>query len=223
MSKDYKQSGKRPAAGAGKRGGGGSGGSIFAGLFIGLCLGIAIAVAAALYLNKSPNPFGSRVSKAGAAAQPSPGQPEVLAPTGGGKAPIAVPPLPPASDPATPAKPAPDRFDFYTMLPELGGDAKPEPKAVVPSKPPEANPPATVQPAKGSYLQAGAFQNETDADNLKAKLALLGIEANIQTSEVAGKGVLHRVRIGPLARLEDIDRLRSQLSVNGVDSALIKQ
>jgi len=213
MSKDYKSS-KRPAASSGKRGGGGGGGTM-AGLFIGLCLGLAIAVGAALYLNKTPNLFAKQAPLP-PAAKPAPSVPEILAPTGAGngKAPnSAVPPAPGAQGKDG------ERFDFYTMLPELGGDQQ----AAAPAKPAEATPPATVQPPRGSYLQVGAFQNETDADNLKAKLALLGMEAGIQTTEVAGKGVLHRVRVGPLAMAEDVDRIRAQLRVNGMDATLVKQ
>ncbi|HEY9103583.1 SPOR domain-containing protein [Chitinimonas sp.] len=228
MAKDYKNSGRKPAA-SGKRSGGSSGGgSVFAGLIIGLCLGVAIAVAAALYLNKTPNPFGSKApaNPAPQPAAPSTARPpEVMAPSGGSKqAPVeAVPPAPhgkPAANAPAQAQPQQgDRFDFYRMLPELGG----EPKAGTTAKPADVTPPTTVQPAKGSYLQVGAFQTEKDADNLKAKLALLGMEATIQTSEVTGKGLLHRVRVGPLASADDIDRVRAQLKVNGIDSALVKQ
>lgn len=227
MAKDYKNSGRKPAS-SGKRSGGSSGGgSVFAGLIIGLCLGVAIAVAAALYLNKTPNPFGNK-SSANPAPQPSAPsssgarQPEVMAPSGGSKqAPVEAVPPAPHGKPATssPAQQQDDRFKFYEMLPEQGKEPKPNTAA----KPADATPPALVQPAKGSYLQVGAFQTEKDADNLKAKLALLGMEATIQTSEVTGKGLLHRVRVGPLAGAEDIDRVRAQLKVNGIDSALVKQ
>ena len=72
------------------------------------------------------------------------------------------------------------------------------------------------------FLQAGAFGSAGDADNQKAKLALLGFEAKVETVEVDGKGTMHRVRIGPYGRLDDINRVRSTLAANGVDAALIK-
>ncbi|MGQ5524631.1 SPOR domain-containing protein [Chitinimonas sp. PSY-7] len=211
MSKDYKQSNRKSSST--RRSSGGSS-SVFAGLLIGLCLGIAIAVAAALYLNKTPNPFASPDKPAAPKVEAQPPEPEIMQPPGQNKPVTTLP-----ATPASPTKPQPDRFDFYTMLPELGGDPKPPPV----TKAPDATPPATVAPPRGTYLQAGAFQNETDADNLKAKLALVGVEANIQTAEVPGKGVIHRVRIGPLAQPEDIDRIRAQLKVNGIDSSLVKQ
>lgn len=213
MSKDYKQSSRKSTSSARRSSGGGS--SIFAGLLIGLCIGIAIAVAAALYLNKTPNPFAQHAQPKPPKVEATPPKPEILLPPGQKPA----DPVNPAAGKPTPAQPEGDRFDFYTMLPELGGEPKPAPVA----KAPDNAPPAKVVPPSGTYLQAGAFQNETDADNLKAKLALVGVEANIQTAEVPGKGVWHRVRIGPLARAEDIDRVRAQLKVNGIDASLVKQ
>ena len=72
------------------------------------------------------------------------------------------------------------------------------------------------------FLQAGAFQNAPDADNLKARLALLGVEATIQTTTLADKGVWHRVRVGPYTRVEELNRTRDTLKQNGIDTALIK-
>ncbi len=71
-------------------------------------------------------------------------------------------------------------------------------------------------------LQAGAFQNAADADNLKARLALLGFEATIETSAMADKGTLHRVRVGPYTSVEELNRTRDTLKQNGVQTTLIK-
>jgi len=121
--------------------------------------------------------------------------------------------LPPASAPreATPAAPetAPS-FDFYKVLP---GDAAGEL--------PPSTAPAT--PVPRYYLQAGAFQSPADADNLKAQLALLGVEAVIQTSEVPGKGVFHRVRVGPFTAMDEVNRTRSLLAQNNIPATLVKE
>ena len=117
---------------------------------------------------------------------------------------------PPESVPveATPATPetAPS-FDFYKVLP---GDA------------PGELPPSAA-PVPRYYLQAGAFQNPNDADNLKAQLALLGVEAVIQTGEVADKGVFHRVRVGPFNAMDDVNRTRSLLTENNIPATLVKE
>ncbi len=116
-------------------------------------------------------------------------------------------------EPAPAAPDTPDTapsFDFYKVLP---GDA------------PSELPPAQNAPADTPlyYLQAGAFQNPADADNLKAQLALLGVEAVIQSSDVADKGVFHRVRVGPFRAMDDVNRTRSLLTQNNIPATLVKE
>ncbi|MEW6413779.1 MAG: SPOR domain-containing protein [Pseudomonadota bacterium] len=122
-----------------------------------------------------------------------------------------APPLPAAATPGAPATPEPaPSFDFYKVLP---GDA--------PAELPAA--PTADAPAVRYYLQAGAFQNPADADNLKAQLALLGIEAAIQTTEVADKGTFHRVRIGPFDAMGDVERTRKLLAQNNLPATLVRE
>lgn len=115
----------------------------------------------------------------------------------------------PQSAPPEP-EPAPT-YDFYKVLPGDTPTAPPEP---VPS-------PAPVK--SQYYLQAGAFQNADDADNLKAQLALLGVEAQIQTGVVADKGVMHRVRIGPFSAMDAVNSTRALLVQNNIDVDLVKE
>ena len=110
--------------------------------------------------------------------------------------------------PAVP-EPAPS-FDFYKVLPS-------DTPSELPSRP------APAAPEPRYYLQAGAFQNADDADNLKAQLAMLGIEAVIQTGEVAEKGVFHRVRVGPFAAMDEVDRTRSLLTQNDIPATLVRE
>ena len=123
-------------------------------------------------------------------------------------APESAPAKPKPAAPATPE--AAPSFDFYKVLPgDTATNAPPAPKT--PSIPPLY------------YLQAGAFQHAADADNLKAQLALLGMETVIQTSEVAGKGVLHRVRVGPFRTMDEVNRSRSLLTQNNIQVTLVKE
>ena len=115
----------------------------------------------------------------------------------------------PQSAPPEP-EPAPT-YDFYKVLP---GDT--------PTAPPEPAPRPPSVKAK-YYLQAGAFQNADDADNVKAQLALLGIEAQIQTSVIADKGVIHRVRIGPFTAMDTVNSTRALLVQNNIDADLVKE
>jgi cell division protein FtsN len=48
------------------------------------------------------------------------------------------------------------------------------------------------------------------------------MEANVEPANVAGKGVWYRVRLGPYTRVDEINRIRQQLTQNGVDVSLVK-
>ncbi len=127
------------------------------------------------------------------------------------------------SKPQPPAEPK-RRFDFYTLLPEL--------EVVVPEEPePETGRKRRAKPAprtgtsaprgEGYVLQAGSFQRYQEADAFKARLALLGVEARIQTVRV-NRDTWHRVRIGPYADLAKVNKIRSRLRKNNVDTMLLK-
>src|SRR6266851_713589 len=100
-------------------------------------------------------------------------------------------------------------------------------KTRVPEKAPPAGqatpePPQSAAPEDSYFLQAGSFQNPADADHLKARLALMGMEANVEPANLAEKGVWYRVRLGPFTRIYEINRLRQQLAQNGVDASLVR-
>ena len=71
------------------------------------------------------------------------------------------------------------------------------------------------------FLQAGAFREPSDAESAKAKLALMGFEANI-SERPSDSGPLYRVRVGPFNQLEIMTRARTKLSDNGVDVAVVR-
>lgn len=109
------------------------------------------------------------------------------------------------------------QFDFYTILP--GAESKvsaEEERQIVQQEAPQ-------EPVeKTYYLQIGAFQTEQEADNMKATLALQGFEAVVQTAEIPEKGTWHRVRVGPLKNLDQINQTKENLLANGFKSDLIK-
>ena len=192
MSKDYKGPGRKSGANNGSKSGAGS---LLVGILIGLLLGLLIALAVAWYINKMPTPFQTR--------------PE---PTVRNEA-----PKNPGSESAKQEdKNSRPRFDFYKILP--GSEEQVTEQQFRDAQ----HQPSTVQSREAFYLQAGAFPNAPDADNLKARLALLGIEASVQTTTVPEKGVWHRVRIGPYSAIDDLDRARNTLKQNGIETALIK-
>ena len=123
------------------------------------------------------------------------------------------------SEPAITKEPkTKQKFDFYTLLPEL--------EIVIPqeeTQPPKPKPAAKQQTEyKGGYLlQAGSFQQFNEADSLKARLALIGVQANIQSVEV-NKTKWHRVQIGPSNDREVLEGLRQRLKSNQIDTILLQ-
>ncbi|KAF0165858.1 MAG: cell division protein [Rhodocyclaceae bacterium] len=187
-----------------------SGGTLL-GIFIGLVIGVSIAFGVVWYLNKSPLPFQNKYEGAPKAEKDKAanGASGVQTPT----------PLP-----GKPGDKAADkqRFEFYNILegkqPAVPGAAAPAPAvSVAPAV--EARP----APSEVFFLQVGAFQKAADADNLKAKLALTGLEASVQEVSIPEKGTMHRVRVGPFRDPEEMNRARNLLSQNGVQGTVIKQ
>jgi cell division protein FtsN len=102
------------------------------------------------------------------------------------------------------------RFDFYNVLPST--------EELVPEQ--ELKQPVKI--GEMYYVQAGSFQKAADADNQKAKLALLGFEASVSSASIPDKGVWHRVRLGPYSKVDEVKRVRADLKQNAVESSLIK-
>jgi len=194
-----------------------SGGGFLLGVFIGLAIGLIVAIGVAFYINKTPVPF---VTKAKPPATKDGGDPSKTKPP-------AVAGLPStgsaASQSATPGAKAPEkpRFDFYKILP--GGEEPVSDKELKDRlKAAKGQPDKADAAGEIYFLQAGSFQNPADADNQKAKLAILGLESNVEPSVLPDKGTWYRVRLGPFGRLDEINRARATLAQNGIDASLVK-
>ena len=116
-------------------------------------------------------------------------------------------------EPASSTKP---KFDFYTILPELEV-AIPEQELINSTK--ESNENTSTQQY---MLQAGSFKKFAEADKLKARLALEGIEAAIQKVKVNDTDTWHRVRIGPLNNVKALNQTRRRLRNLGIASIVVK-
>ena len=117
-------------------------------------------------------------------------------------------------EPARPAKPASPAdaptYDFYKSLPANANT--------------NAGASAGAEPSPAQFwLQAGAFQHAEEADNMKAKLALLGVEAGVEPVDLATQGTLYRVRIGPLHTQEELEATRKRLTDNAIASEPVKK
>jgi len=185
----------------------GKGGTVI-GIFIGLILGLTIAAAVAYYLGKSG--LTTPPSSSGAAKEaPRAGRGDLQTPAPAGEKP---------------------RFDFYKILP--GSEEAKAPVAKGTEKAPErATDRATIDAAKSAepaktadrfWLQAGAFASEADAENLRARLALSGWEATMQSVTQPDKSVRYRVRLGPYDNTDELNRVKTELGYRGFDVAVIK-
>jgi cell division protein FtsN len=193
-----------------------SGGGMLLGLFLGLVIGVLIAFGVVWYMNKAQLPFQNKYEGAPKEAAPAAkADPKTAAPQ----------PIPLAGKPGDKVGEKP-RFDFYGIL-EGKQQATPgavAPNAAVPPAPTSVAP--AVETTKANevfFLQAGAFQKPADADNLKARLAMSGVEANVQEAKLAEKGTMYRVRVGPLGSPDEMNRVRTQLSQNGIQATVVKQ
>ena len=214
MSRDMKPRRSQPAK---KKSGGGT----LVGMFIGLVLGVVAAAGVVLYLNKSPLPFNKQVLENNGAQsnKAQPAQPMAL--------------------PGKPGDPIPEkRFQFYDILPGKA-DAVPE-KAAKPetqkeelkkeepkkeeakkeeTKKDEAKKEEPKESKTPLFLQAGSFSTAQDADNQKAKLAFMGVEAVIQQVMIQDK-TLFRVRVGPYSKIDELNKVRAELAKAGIEAQL---
>jgi len=204
------------------------GGGTLIGVFIGLVLGLGLAAGVAYYLMRANGPFPAQPGKEAREASRDPSRAA-------------------KADAGAADKP---RFDFYKILPgveepKVQAEAKKSPDRVVVDQakaPPDKAAPkapekveekapdklANAQPTTAAklperfWLQAGSFAAESDAENLKARLAFAGWQASIQQGAVPDKGTRYRVRLGPYDNTDELNRIRTDLAKSGFDVAVIK-
>jgi cell division protein FtsN len=112
------------------------------------------------------------------------------------------------------------QYDFFTVLPEMEV-VVPEQELSERVKPQADDRPGAAADASRYLLQVGSFRSTGDADQMKARLALLGIVAQVQTVTV-NDATWHRVRVGPVSTAREADEMRNRLADNGIDSLVLK-
>ena len=170
-----------------------------AAMIVGIALGVTIAGFVAWYMTQRNPASFKEPPVARDTARPSP---------------------PPAATPPAPRAPVPGQvrqFDFYRVLPDTA-DGKGR-RATPPAAKPSTTPSVKPGDATPYLVQAGSFQNAADAEKLKAKLALVGLEASVQSVDLPGKGIWHRVRLGPFQGLSAANETIANLKSNGVANA----
>jgi cell division protein FtsN len=124
-------------------------------------------------------------------------------------------PEPRSDDEGANDEPTPS-YDFYNMLPKF--------EVVVPEKDKDVKPDIRTAPEtrRGTYvLQAGSYKNFADADRIRAQLALQGVESKVQKVSV-DTDTWHRVRIGPITNLSELNRMRQKLRQADIDVLVIR-
>ena len=202
-------------------------GGFLIGLVVGLLIGLAAALAVALYVTKAPNPFVNKVpartptqdaaeaeknrnwdpNSALAGKNPAPGASGV----------VGEPPAPALR----PAIAAPAVVD--PVVPPRAAAAAASSAVARPATPRSASQAAPSTLAAGAFtyfVQAGAYSRSEDAEQQRAKLAMLGVESRLTEREQGGK-MVYRVRVGPFERREDAENAKEKLGDSGVDSALV--
>lgn len=117
-----------------------------------------------------------------------------------------------SSSSENPSQEREQKFNFYTLLPEL--------EVLIPeseTRPPEPGKNKGVDPDKQYMLQVGSFQSANDAEKLKANLAFLGLQADVQKVSIKGQR-WHRVRTGPYENRDQLFKSKQLLSNNGINA-----
>jgi cell division protein FtsN len=177
-----------------RRTGGSSSLSGIAGFVVGLAFGLAVAVGVYLF-DRRP---------AARLAQEAP--------------PVTRDETPAAGKPAPASAAQEPQFDFYEMLPKF--------EVVIPEEdgtaPPAAGPGSGPVEKPGAYiLQAGSFRNHADADRVRALIAMQGVESKIQKVTI-DRDTWHRVRVGPITNLKQLEETRSKLRNARIDALVIR-
>ena len=197
-------------------------GGTFYGLIAGLLIGLSAAAAVAYFVMHSPMPFVDKASRSAADTELNPDQ-----------APDPNRGLVPSA--GTPADNKDTLGELIATLPVEQGQAKP-PLPAPPPPPPPAATPKPAAPAAGAggatgagaaagtnyYLQVGAFRVLEDAESLRARMLLLGLPVQIQRAEVNGLQV-NRVRVGPYAKLDDMNAARAKLAEEKITANVVRQ
>ncbi len=114
-------------------------------------------------------------------------------------------------------RPPKPRFEFYTVLPEMEVRV---PDEQLPSR--RSSKPKRASDSESYVLQVASFKSHEEADRLKARLALLGMEAAIQTVSVNGRQTWHRVRLGPFSNVADVEDLNRRLGEIDLKAIIFK-
>lgn len=222
-------------------------GNTLVGIIAGLVIGLGVALGVAFYIKKAPVNFSQKNQNRTAeqdaqearknrdwdpnamlhGKNPVKGPTQEAAPAQPAPVPAGTEVVRTTPAPTAPASVAPPVTSAKT--PEVKLATSPETKAAAKSNDPigdlakakmAASPTSTADPFL-YYVQTGAFRSAQDAETQRAKLALLGLDVKVTERDQSGY-MVYRVRMGPIEKREEADRLRNQLESQGTESVLIR-
>ena len=223
------------------------GGSTVYGVLAGLLIGLMVAAAVAYYVVKAPSPFvdkASRQPESNAKLDPR-NAPDPNAALGGRDAPTSPPPaigeasLNPSEEKgagsATDKKAAMGKDELGALIATLTPTSPAEPpvrvekpkseqrKDSVSSSSSNSTATSSQQNAGGTYyLQAGSFKVLEEAETVRARLIMMGMQVEIQRAEVNGIQ-FNRVRIGPFSKIDDMNKVRAKLGEQKIATTVVRQ
>ncbi|NRF66346.1 SPOR domain-containing protein [Aquincola sp. S2] len=201
-------------------------GGFVMGLIVGLLLGLALALGVALYITKVPIPFVNKVpmrtaeQDAAEAAKNRNWDPN--APLAGKNPARPAPVAAAASGVVEAASAPPPRVAASAQAPaQLASAPKPgrDPAAILAGQAPKST--ASAPEAFSYYVQAGAFARPEDAEQQRAKLAMLGVGARVMEREQAGR-MVYRVRVGPFDARQEAEAVQGRLAASSVEANLVR-
>jgi len=211
---------------ADRKGGSQKGGFVL-GMIVGLLIGLAIALGVALYITKVPVPFLNKVPQRTAEQDameternknwdpnaPLAGKNAAKAASGM----VSVPRPETAAAPQVQAPVAPSPVVTPTPMPAA---SKPAPAPAAASKA-AATPAAAGTDPFMYFVQAGAYGKPDDAEQQRAKLAMLGYSAKVFEREQAGRTV-YRVRLGPFDKKDEAEAQQQKIEGSGQEAQLVR-
>lgn len=193
-------------------------GGFLIGLIVGLLVGLALALGVALYVAKVPIPFVNKVPQRTAEQDAAEAERnknwDPNAPLNGKPA---ARPSTPTAQPGVPSTTPPAPAPAGAVRP---GAASAPPAAAAVARPGAASAPAAPETFV-YFVQAGAYGRVEDAEQQRAKLAMLGFEARVTEREQGGRTV-YRVRVGPFDKRGDAEATQDKLAGNAVEAALVR-
>lgn len=211
-------------------------GGMFSGIVIGLVIGLATAVAVALYVTQAPMPFMDKASRdleqillPDVRHAPDPniglyGSAAALdGPLFGGKEAQVAEQFGALRSPTQPPSVPQDLQEpdsLGSLIAQLPNPNTAPPKTITPTpKTPTAQ--VAAAPSTTYYLQAGAFRSTHDAEAMRARLLLLGMDATIHTAPY-DNGTINRVRVGPFVGLDAMNKARALLGNEKIETSVVR-